>query len=106
VLAAALAVVLIALVATSRKDPGLRVSSPPGAWWRFAEVVLWIGLYLALAERLGFIVTAGLLLLVHLVRLGTRPAIAVPLAVVLVPVVYHLFAVILRVPLPRGLLGW
>lgn len=106
VLAAALAMVLVALVATRRKDAVPRAASPPGAWWRFAEVVLWIGLYLTLAERLGFIVTAGLLLLVHLVRLGTRPAVAVPIAAVLVPVVYHLFAVILRVPLPRGLLGW
>jgi hypothetical protein len=32
--------------------------------------------------------------------------VALPLAAVLVPVVYHLFAVFLRVPLPRGLLGW
>jgi tripartite-type tricarboxylate transporter receptor subunit TctC len=106
VLAVALAAVLVAIAATRRRDPSVSAASPPGASWRFAEVVLWIGLYLALAETLGFIVTAGLLLLVHLVRLGTRPTVALPLAAVLVPVVYHLFAVILRVPLPRGVLGW
>jgi hypothetical protein len=30
----------------------------------------------------------------------------VPLALTLVPVVYQVFAVGLRVPLPRGVLGW
>jgi hypothetical protein len=67
---------------------------------------LWVALYLALAETLGFIVTAALLLLAYLVRLGTRPAVAVPVTLVLVPVVYQIFAVTLRVPLPRGVLGW
>ena len=81
-------------------------SLPPGATWRSAEVLIWIALYLALAEVLGFVLTAGFLLLAYLVRLGTRPRVAAPLALALVPAVYHLFAVILRVPLPRGLLGW
>ena len=39
-------------------------------------------------------------------RLGTRATVAVPIAALLVPAAYHLFAVILRVPLPRGILGW
>ncbi len=82
------------------------VSLPPGAAWRSAEVLIWIALYLTLAEVLGFVLTAGFLLLAYLVRLGTRPRVAAPLTVALVPAVYHLFAVILRVPLPRGLLGW
>jgi tripartite-type tricarboxylate transporter receptor subunit TctC len=76
-----------------------------GATWRFAEVLIWIALYGALAETLGFIVTAGVLLLGYLLRLGTRPAIAAPLTLLLVPLVYYVFGVLLRVPLPRGLLG-
>ncbi len=86
-------------------EPG-EAPAPPGAAWRFAEVVLWILLYLALAETLGFVITAGALLLAHLLRLGTRAAVAVPLAVLLVPAAYHVFAVLLRVPLPRGVFGW
>ena len=74
--------------------------------WRFVEPLLWIGLYIALAERLGFLLTAGTLLLVYLVRLGTRLAVALPLTLVLVPAVYYVFAVLLRVSLPRGILGW
>jgi putative tricarboxylic transport membrane protein len=88
------------------RDPGARLPVMPGAAWRFAEVLLWIVLYVALAETLGFIVTAGVLLLVYLIRLGTRPVIAAPLALLLIPTVYYVFAVLLRVPLPRGLLGW
>jgi hypothetical protein len=52
------------------------------------------------------VVTAGLLLLAYLLRLRTRPAVAVPLALLLVPAAYQVFAVFLRVPLPRGILGW
>jgi tripartite-type tricarboxylate transporter receptor subunit TctC len=79
---------------------------PPGAAWRAAEVLIWVALYLALAETLGFVLTAAILLLAYLLRLGTRALIAAPLTLALVPAVYHLFAVVLRVPLPRGLLGW
>ena len=79
---------------------------PPGAAWRFAEVLIWIALYLALAETLGFVSTAGVLLLAYLMRLGTRPLTAATITLLLVPATYHVFAVILRVPLPRGLFGW
>ena len=78
----------------------------PGAASRLAEAVLWIALYLALAETLGFIITASALLAVYLIRLGTRPMIAAPLTLLLVPAVYYVFAVLLRVPLPRGVVGW
>jgi len=84
------------------------VTAPParGAGWRFLEVLIWIGLYITLTETFGFVLTASVLLLAYLVRLGTRPSVAAPIALLLVPAMYHVFAVILRVPLPRGLLGW
>lgn len=113
VLAGALVLVALALLATRRgrvaadqpAEP-TAAAAPPGATWRFAEVLIWIALYIAFAETLGFVLTAGVLLLAHLLRLGTRPAVAAALALVLVPAAYHVFAVVLRVPLPRGLLGW
>lgn len=110
-LIAALALVSGALLLTRRgraadRDPREPVAVGPNASWRSAEVLLWIAVYLALAETLGFVLTAAMLLLVYLLRLGTRPRVAAPLTLALVPVVYHLFAVILRVPLPRGILGW
>jgi hypothetical protein len=103
------ALVSLALVlggghASTDETPG--AAAAPGANARSAEVLLWIVLYLALAETFGFVLTAGGLLLAHLLRLGTRPRFALPLVLLLVPAAYQLFAVLLRVPLPRGLLGW
>jgi tripartite-type tricarboxylate transporter receptor subunit TctC len=108
VLAIAFASVAAALLLTgsARARSSDAPAPAPGAASRFAEVVLWIVLYVLLAETLGFVLTAGALLLAHLLRLGTRPAVALPLAALLVPAAYQLFAVVLRVPLPRGLLGW
>lgn len=90
--------------ATPPQDPSS--TRPPVVAWRFVEPLLWIGLYIALAEWAGFLLTAGTLLLVYLVRLGTRLRIALPLTLVLVPVAYYVFAGLLRVALPRGILGW
>jgi tripartite-type tricarboxylate transporter receptor subunit TctC len=113
VLGAALVLVSLGLWATGRRgartpeaSEATAAPAPPGAAGRFAEVIVGIALYVALAETLGFVLTAGVLLLAHLWRLGTRPAVAATLALVLVPAAYHVFAVVLRVPLPRGLLGW
>jgi tripartite-type tricarboxylate transporter receptor subunit TctC len=111
VLAVALGLVAFGLIVAARKPASVpaaeAASTPPaGAARRFTEVLVGIGLYIALAETLGFVVTAAVLLLAHLLSLRTRPAVAVPVAILLVPAAYHVFAVILRVPLPRGLLGW
>ncbi|MET0213100.1 MAG: tripartite tricarboxylate transporter substrate-binding protein [Vicinamibacterales bacterium] len=112
-LLAALTVVSLALVIARPRAGKADAESvpvaavfPPGAAWRFAEVLIWIALYLALAEPLGFVLTAGVLLLAYLMRLGTRPLTAATITLLLVPAMYHVFAVILRVPLPRGLFGW
>jgi hypothetical protein len=111
----ALAVVSIGLVAGLKaRPPAPHIArafrpandSNAGAAWRFAEVLIWIALYLALAESLGFVLTAGVLLLAYLIRLGTRPLTSATITLLLVPAMYHVFAVILRVPLPRGLFGW
>ncbi|HVR72220.1 MAG TPA: tripartite tricarboxylate transporter substrate-binding protein [Vicinamibacteria bacterium] len=99
------------LLAGDRSLPATGADGAPsaasaGAAWRFTEVLLFVALYVALAETAGFILTAAALLLAHLLRLGTRPAVAVPLALTLAPAAYHVFAVVLRVPLPAGMLGW
>jgi tripartite-type tricarboxylate transporter receptor subunit TctC len=104
---AALAAVTLGLLVLPRPKAGNRDATLLDvAPWRFLEPLLWIGLYIAIAERAGFLLTAGVLLLMYLMRLGTRLRIAMPLTVVLVPVTYYVFAGLLRVPLPRGILGW
>jgi hypothetical protein len=62
--------------------------------------------YLAAAEHLGFVITGSVLLVGLLLCFRVRPSLAIGLGVVLSIVVYQVFAIGLRVPLPRGLLGW
>ncbi|MCZ6794875.1 MAG: tripartite tricarboxylate transporter substrate-binding protein [Planctomycetota bacterium] len=73
---------------------------------RFAEVILAVALYLALAETLGFVLTASPIILYLLWRLGTRLRVSVAITVVLVPLVFQLFEKLMRVNLPHGLFGW
>jgi putative tricarboxylic transport membrane protein len=60
--------------------------------------------YVAVADRLGFILTAALIVYVTATALGARLKLSLPLAL-LAPIVIHLiFSKLLRVPLPIGLL--
>jgi putative tricarboxylic transport membrane protein len=58
------------------------------------------------AETAGFVIATGGILLLLLLWLGTRPLKAALIVVLFVPAVYQVFAHLLRVPLPRGWLGW
>jgi tripartite-type tricarboxylate transporter receptor subunit TctC len=62
--------------------------------------------YLLLAETLGFVLTGTALLFLLLWLFGTRWWSSLLITVVATPLVYQVFANVLRVPLPRGLLGW
>lgn len=60
--------------------------------------------YVAVAERVGFILTAAIIVFVTASALGARWKLALPLAA-LAPIAIHLiFSKLLRVPLPIGLL--
>ena len=60
--------------------------------------------YVAAADRLGFIITAALMVYATSTALGAKWKLALPLAA-LAPFGIHLiFAKLLRVPLPAGLL--
>ena len=60
--------------------------------------------YVAVADRVGFILTAAIIVFVTATALGARLKLSLPLAV-LAPIVIHLiFSKLLRVPLPIGLL--
>jgi tripartite-type tricarboxylate transporter receptor subunit TctC len=100
------ALFLASHVQSGAKAENDRMGKAPRVTWRLAEPLLWIALYIAIAERAGFLLTAGTLLLMYLLRMGTRVRIAVPLTLILVPAAYYVFATVLRVALPRGVLGW
>ncbi|CAN7174487.1 tripartite tricarboxylate transporter TctB family protein [Bradyrhizobium sp. LjRoot220] len=78
----------------SGKLYGLRALLPPAL----------LLFYVAAADRLGFIITAALIVFVTSSALGARWKLSLPLAV-LAPIAIHLiFSKLLRVPLPAGLL--
>jgi putative tricarboxylic transport membrane protein len=93
---------------------GARAGGPwlaPGAWTRhpravaaFLSIPAGLAFYLLAADALGFHLTGTLLLLGWTLVFGTRPAVAVPVAI-LAPIVIHLaFYKLLRIPLPWGVL--
>jgi tripartite-type tricarboxylate transporter receptor subunit TctC len=88
-----------------KRDPQARGFSRAGLV-RGAEVLGWIVAYLLLAEPAGFVVTSAVLLALLMWRLGVRCWVATAISLGVVPLVYHLFAVVLRVPLPQGWIGW
>ena len=62
--------------------------------------------YLGLVEWLGFLITGTLLLFLLMWRLRVPPLRALLVAVAFITIVHFLFAKVLRVPLPLGLLWW
>ena len=78
-----------------------------GGFLNVALVLASVISYVLLADTVGFILMTGVLLLVLLVRLGTRPLNSLLIVLVLVPILYFAFAHGLRVPLrPIDPLRW
>ncbi|MDX1618218.1 MAG: tripartite tricarboxylate transporter substrate-binding protein [Balneolaceae bacterium] len=73
---------------------------------RMALVAGSVILYLLLAETLGFILTATIILALLMWQFRVRLTTATLVILISVPLVYQLFAVYLRVPLPWDLVGW
>jgi putative tricarboxylic transport membrane protein len=79
----------------------------PSAWWRglMALVPPALLLFYALAvDRLGFLPTAAVIVLITSLGLGARLRLAIPMAIGAPLFVNLVFLKLLRVPLPSGLL--
>ncbi len=92
-----------------------RDASEPVAWRRlhrsrgFVDALCVLGAvagYMVVVERLGFLLSAALLLFLLMWRLRVRPLRALAVAAGLSALVHLLFGKLLRVPLPPGLLWW
>jgi tripartite-type tricarboxylate transporter receptor subunit TctC len=68
--------------------------------------VVWVLLFVALMDWLGFVLTAFVLLAALMKYLGARLWTATIISAVAAATTYQLFAVHLRVSLPWGLIGW
>ena len=60
--------------------------------------------YIAFSEQIGYLITAPVALLAFLIATGTRPIVAVPVALVVPLLIHYIFYTLLRVPLPWGVL--
>ena len=80
---------------TSPRPSLVRLIGPP---------VVLIAYYL-LVERLGFLITGFGVILSIALLLGARMRFALPLAIIMTLAVYSIFASLLRVPLPDGVLA-
>jgi putative tricarboxylic transport membrane protein len=83
-------------------------AEPPGArsWLRGLMALVPPGLllfYVYTVDRLGFLLTAAIIIFTASLALGARLRLAVPLALGAPLVVHLVFAKLLRVPLPWGL---
>ena len=93
--------------ATAPRVRTLPPSTAPGSGWiHFVEVLAAVVLFIALAKPLGFLVLGSIVLLYLCRRLGGSWLQSVVATLILVPATYALFSVVLRVPLPRGLIPW
>ena len=99
---------LIAQGLRARRAAGGRLvawTAPAGGGVNLLLVLAALVFYILASDWLGFIPTAILILTPLLLRLGTRPAAALAVAVAATLVIHTLFARLLLVPLPWGLLA-
>jgi len=69
-------------------------------------VLILIGAYMVFSNWLGFLVTSVLLLFLMMIKLRVTFFRSIVIAILVTLFVNLMFAKILRVPLPPGLLGW
>lgn len=69
-------------------------------------VVILIAAFIFLAPKLGFIITGTAILAILMMKLQVGPIKSLITSVAVTCFVYFMFATMLRVPLPRGILGW
>ncbi len=114
VIASAMAVCGVMLMVLGYRRRATEPWGETAAWMRsgrhllaFAAVILGIAAYVLLAERVGFLIVAPILMWTWLSVLGVRRMPALVVAVVATLIIWYAFYKLLRVPLPWGLLqGW
>jgi putative tricarboxylic transport membrane protein len=82
-------------------------SEAPTGWWRSLRALVPPALllfYAAAVDRIGFLPTAAVVVLVASLALGARLRLAIPMAIGAPLFVNMVFLKLLRVPLPSGLL--
>jgi len=110
-IATALAVCGVLLIINGIRRRGTQPWTETADWMRsgrhlvaFAAVVGGVAAYVFLADAVGFLIVAPLLLILWLKVLGVRTGMAAIVAVVATLLIWYAFYKLLRVPLPWGVL--
>ena len=69
-------------------------------------VIILIAAFIALAERLGFIISGGAVLFILMRKLQVKTPTSLIISAVVICLIYSVFSKGLRVPLPHGFLWW
>ncbi len=69
-------------------------------------VIILIAAFVALAERLGFIISGGAVLFILMRKLQVKTPTSLIISAVVICIIYSVFSKGLRVPLPHGFLWW
>jgi len=100
------AILLVLIGRGQLRRPPEMARFDPARFVRLTLVPAAVALFILAADMAGFVLAAGVMLLSLLLATRVRPLTAAVLTVIVVPAVYHVFAVQLGVPLPWGWLGW
>jgi len=110
-IATALAVCGVLLIINGIRRRGTQPWTETADWMRsgrhlvaFAAIVGGVAAYVFLADAVGFLIVAPLLLILWLKVLGVRTGMAAIVAVVATLLIWYAFYKLLRVPLPWGVL--
>jgi putative tricarboxylic transport membrane protein len=91
-------------IAPATDEAGVPVADVPSRMLAIALTAGSIVFYLFAADALGFIVCGTLILAALMWAYGVRPALVVPVAIIVTLLIHFAFYKLLRVPLPWGVL--
>lgn len=77
----------------------------PAGWMKGLATIALVVAYCLFADRIGFIPVMAVVLVGGMLMLGVRWWVALLVSAATIFVIYQLFVVLMRVPLPRGLLA-
>jgi putative tricarboxylic transport membrane protein len=96
----------LARISAENEADGISVAEHHSPWWELRALIppaLLLFYYFAV-DRLGFLPTGGVIVLIASLALGARARLAIPLALLAPLFVNLVFLKLLRVPLPSGML--
>jgi len=96
----------LARISAENESDGRPAAAHHSRWWELRVLIppALLLFYYFVVDRLGFLPTAGVLVLIASLALGARARLAIPLAIGAPLFVNLLFLKLLRVPLPSGML--